>query len=161
MESEPFKKSVVLISEHHGMGTVGFIVNKASDIKFSRIMLEKGIEWPFDDTLYLGGPVNSSALVCLHTTEWYSSNTMQISDDFAISSDNFMTEKISMGNIPQNYRMIGGMSGWAPNQLEQEIEANKWLTTHANPSIIYETQGESTWIRAIEQCASQATATFF
>lgn len=159
--TEPFRESVVIISEHHQGGTVGFITNKNTHVQFQKVMQERGQTWPFPDELYMGGPVNTTALITLHSPEWYSSNTFQINQDFAISSDSLMTEKIGMGNTPLHYRFITGMSGWSPGQLEREIKQKRWLTVTARPDLIFETSGQTQWRKAIDICATQATAQFF
>lgn len=160
-QDENFRHSVVLISEHHSRGTVGFVTNRSSKIPFRSLMSDRGYDWPYDDVLYVGGPVNSSALITLHSPEWYSTNTLQIARGFAISSDEFMMEKISMGNTPQDYRFIGGMSGWAPGQLEREIITRKWLTIPATSDIVFQATGEVAWRHAIEKAAQLATQRYF
>lgn len=156
-----FAKSVVLITENHSQGTVGIAVNRQSDMVFADIMYSKGIEWPYEDKLYRGGPVNPTALVCVHTSEWYSSNTLQVSADFAISSDNLMTEKMSMGNLPSEYRFVSGISGWAPGQLDYEQRQGVWLTCWATPELVFGFTGDQQWRKSIDCCAKEAVQSYF
>ena len=60
----------------------------------------------------IGGDNNESAMIMLHTDEWYSSNTIQINDHLSMSSDDLMMEKLEMGNVPEWYRLFLGFEGW-------------------------------------------------
>lgn len=156
-----FARSVVLITENHAHGTVGLAINHQSEMIFADVMTSKGIHWPFEDKLYRGGPVNPTALVCVHTSEWYSSNTLQVSGDFAISSDHLMTEKMSMGNTPSQYRFVSGISGWAPGQLEHEMRRGSWLTCWATPELVFGFTGDQQWRKSIDCCAREAVQSYF
>ena len=49
-----FKRSVVLLCEHHNEGTVGFILNKNIDMKINDLMSD----FPeFEADVFYGGPV--------------------------------------------------------------------------------------------------------
>lgn len=156
-----FSQSVVLITESHAKGTVGFILNKPSDINLKDIMISRGLPWYDNDELFRGGPVNPSALIMVHTSEWYSSNSMMVKQGIAISSDDFMIEKYSMGNRPEKYRFINGMSGWAPGQLEWEIKKQKsWLTCRSTKELVFDYEGKNQWHKCLEACANETISQF-
>lgn len=156
-----FKNTVVLITEHHSRGTVGVALNRKSELNMRDIAEEKGWSWPYDNCVFQGGPVNKSALILLHSAEWFSSNTLNISDLVSLSSDMFMTEKMTMGNAPEQWRMCHGIAGWFPGQLATEIAHNKWLTAWPNEDILFKYSGDAQWHNAIELCARQAVDAFF
>ncbi|HSR18184.1 MAG TPA: YqgE/AlgH family protein, partial [Ignavibacteriaceae bacterium] len=59
-----FKRSVVLIGEHDEHGTIGFILNKPTDVKINDAVED----FPyFDAPLYFGGPVDTDSLFYIHT----------------------------------------------------------------------------------------------
>ena len=157
---EFFHSSVVFITECNSRGYIGVTLNKPSGVSMLSIADEKGWSWPYDDRVYSGGPVNRHALVMIHSSDWYSSNTLAISDCASISSDNFMTEKMVMGNSPRQWRMCHGLSGWQPGQLENEIKRNDWLAAWPTEDLLFEYAGEEQWRRAIELCANQAVENF-
>jgi len=156
-----FSKSVVLITEHHINGSVGFILNKPSNYKMRDVVEENMLGIMQDETLYSGGPLNTGSLILIHSGEWYSSNTLALPNNISISSDHFMFEKISMGNIPFNYKLVTGISGWQPNQLESELTNQNWLVTNPTEDLIYNHAGVTMWRKALELCASQVVASYF
>ena len=144
-----FNRSVVLISESHRHGHVGFLLNKPTSHAVETIGEQRGITLHSDQHIHMGGPVNRSALTLIHTDEWYSSNTMVLGNGLAISSDQFMIEKLSMGNAPRQWRFVSGMSGWHPGQLEEELKGvTGWLTLPATPELTLNKDGSKQW----EQC---------
>ena len=59
-----FKRTVVLLSEHDSKGTLGFILNKPTDVKLNDAVED----FPeFDAPLYFGGPVETDTLFYIHT----------------------------------------------------------------------------------------------
>jgi putative transcriptional regulator len=163
LKDKYFHKTVILITESHEGGTVGLILNKPTLSSVAEVVeRDEKTEWPFDDTMYQGGPVNTYSLIAIHTAEWYSSNTLNLNDIVSITSDKFMLEKMAMNNLPQNYRFVVGISGWSPGQLEQEMtKSNSWLTCDSNENIIFAYSGPTQWELAIELCARQTMNQFF
>ena len=156
-----FKESVVIVTEHHSKGSVGFVLNKTSNYNFQDIAKSKGWDTAFNDTVYTSGPVNSSALITLHSNEWFSSNTYIVTKEMSISSDDLMIEKLITGNIPRKYRLLKGMSGWSPGQLEYEIQNGHWLLCEPKESIIFHYEGTEQWRKALEVCASEVVNSYF
>lgn len=163
--ANPFQRSVVWIYEDHDRGTVGLCLNKPSGITLEQFGEDNklpGFEGNLNQ-IYLGGPVNDKAMVILHSNEWQSKNTAHITHDLAISSDDFMLEKIGGGNAPVYWRMFFGMSGWAFGQLDMEMSGqppykpeNSWLTATANDNILFNYSGDKQWKKALQVCSQQS-----
>jgi len=147
------REQVVYITESNSYSTVGLALNTASDYDLRDLLLEQGIDFSEANTLYTGGDYNRSALVMLHTDEWYSSNTMQIHNNFSISSDHLMMEKLEMGNTPEWYRIFIGWTAWDSQDIEHQLKCNKpkWLLL-ANPShVLIELADDELWNNAIAE----------
>lgn len=165
-----FYKSVIYVYEDNSRnGTVGVILNKDSEYTVQYLSESKGYFYGNPNhILKLGGPVSEKTILMLHSDEWYSSNTMQVGNGYAVSSDDLMIEKLSMGNEPARWRMYLGMSAWAPGQLEMEIKAqfpyqkeNSWLTCNADETIMFEYDGETQWEKAVELSSQQMIDSYF
>jgi putative transcriptional regulator len=162
LDSGLFGKSVILLTEHHDSGTVGFILNRPSNVDLTKIMSERGVAWNTVDALYHGGPLNTSALVLIHTDDFSSQNTMYLPGGYAISSDELMIEKILMDNRPNAFRLVTGICSWAPGQIAQEIQKHKsWLTATPNDVTIFNSTGLKQWRKALNVVASETTAQYF
>lgn len=168
--SNPFNKSVIYIYQDDDMqGTTGLVLNRQSKHTFQDLCADHNIIFPDNKKkVYMGGPVNPSAMVLLHTDEWQSQNTAHAGKRYHISSDRFMFMKMSQGDVPAYWRMHVGLSQWAPGQLDREIEgifpynkSHKWLTIEANDDILFEYDGEEQWNKALELCGKEMFDQYF
>lgn len=162
MTSDFFVRSVVLVTEANATGTVGFVINRKTIADLGQNIVKNSFEWPYQDFMFEGGPLNRTALVMIHTPEWSSSNTLRVNDQVSISSDQFMFEKMAGGDVPVYRRFVYGQSIWSPGQLEKELSLPKtWLTTHSSQDIIFEYDGDEQWRRSIDHCAQTAIDSYF
>jgi len=161
LQDQRFAASTILITESHDAGTYGYVLNKAANISLGEALANYRLNWPMDDKLYIGGPVPQNSLIMIHTSDWYSSNTMPVTDELSISSDNFMIEKMLCGNQPKYYRFVTGMAGWRPGQLEKELKNKKsWLTCDSDSRIVFVYDSDRQWHQTIKQCATQTINNF-
>ena len=161
--NNPFRRSVVYCYQDNEAGAAGIVLNRLSKTTVQRLCQDNGLT--FGDKrprLYLGGPVNTQALVLLHTDDWTSTNTARAGDGLCVSSDNLMLKKIADGNEPVYWRLFLGMSGWSPGQLQAELNGNfpykpenSWLTAKADYSILFETDGDDQWHKATQFASQQ------
>lgn len=167
-EDDFWSESVIYIYEQNQASVVGIVLNKPSDKTVSDLAEHHGFVYPKKDLIHLGGPVNSSALVMLHTDDWICSNTMHIEGNLRVSSDKSMLKRICNSDTPQHWRMFLGMAGWIPTQLEGEISGTPpwskktaWLLAPADQSIIFEKHPEKMWKRAIDSAVQEMTESYF
>lgn len=158
-----FARSVAMVTEHGINGTVGVVLNRPSGTTVSNMMHQLNITdlSTYDDLILMGGPIRERNLSLLHTNEWYSASTQVINSHFSISNDQFMLEKLVMQNTPYEWLMIAGSAGWAPGQLQKELDEDLWLTIDANPAIVFSSKKEELWNIAIEIYSQTMVENFF
>lgn len=167
LNSSFFKHSVIYVCEDSPNGSQGIILNKSSSFPVSKVFQSNGFECDTSEVIYKGGPVHERAVSMLHTAEWYSSNTTP-AGNYNVTSDDFMIEKMSTGNVPAAWRMVSGICGWAPGQLQAEVKGHSpykenkgWLTLTPSDAIIFEYDGEEQWQRALQLSSNQMVDQFF
>lgn len=169
-KDNPFYKSVIFIyQDNPRTGTLGVIVNKPSKYKVQDVCAEKNIMYvnPIPH-IFHGGPVNPNALILLHTDEWQSDNTIIVHQGLCISSDNVMLENISKGKEPKHWRLFGGISGWSPGQLQQELSGkwpyrpeNSWLIADIDADFLFKVPFKSQWNEACALAGNQMFDQYF
>lgn len=168
-KTNPFSKTVIYVYESNSQGIMGLVLNKETSYSIKELCKNKGLIYPESYTnLHHGGPLNETALVMLHTNEWYSDNTAHAGAGLCVSSDNRMLQTLAHGQVPLYWRMFTGMCAWTKNQLEMEMRGqfpykpeNSWLTAEANDDIVFEYDGEEQWNQAIELSSQQMINQFF
>ena len=165
-----FHKSVIYIYQHSlEKGSIGLILNKPSRYTVQDICDEKKIQFSGNvPPVFHGGPVNSQALVLLHTDDWATHNTARVSGNLMISSDDFMLEKLAHGDAPAHWRLFAGMSGWSPLQIEAELTGkwpykpeNSWLIATPTAELLLQTRYNVLWEHAFKISSSQMFAEYF
>lgn len=157
-----FRKTVVLIYEQFPEYTTGLILNKRTpSLEVKDILSNRGYDSVESDPIYIGGPVNQKAISLLHSSNWYSSNTMPVNDQINISSDDLMMFKFVNGDVPDNFRFFLGNSVWHSQQLIGEIDNNYWLVNSLDIDDIFNYDGREMWDLAIETTARDVMDKFF
>ncbi len=147
---DSFRKSVVLLTEHNEMGSIGFIVNKSTDI-FTQDIVPELITGNYP--VYFGGPVEPNTLHFIHTLGELIPGSIQVTDDIYWGGDiqaiNVLIEedKISDNNI----RFFVGYSGWENEQLTEEIENKSWWLTTAKVKQIFYSDIENMWADLVKE----------
>ena len=165
----PFYKSVIYVLEDGASGTRGLILNKPSEFSVQQFFVSKGLDFPYTkETLRFGGPVKSNLVVMLHSDNWYSSSTDYIRNGVAVSCDDFMIEKMSMGDLPNDFRMFMGISAWGPGQLDMELAGkypytseNSWLIAQADTDIIFNSDSQRQWEKSLERSSQELINFYF
>jgi putative transcriptional regulator len=164
LDNTMFSKTVVFMYEHGRQGSQGIVINRPSDETTIAQLLDDPMlnsSIPLQEPIYHGGPVSERTISMLHTGEWFSANTKAINEDFSLSSDQFMLEKISAGNTPSQWLMAAGKCGWVAGQLENEIDKDAWLPLTAKPAIVFSTGKQSLWELCVDLCASESIEAWF
>lgn len=158
-----FQRVIYIFADSEKNGTQGLIINHSTRYNVTDFIAGRGWDMPLTrEHVRVGGPVNPKIIFMLHTNEWYSSSTMQVKNNIAVSCDDFMLQKLSFGDQPDAWRMTVGMCAWAPGQLEMELSGkppyrpeNSWLTADVDHSILFEYDGERQWKKSLDLSSKQ------
>ncbi|MGE3148889.1 MAG: YqgE/AlgH family protein [Pseudorhodoplanes sp.] len=148
MSDERFMKSVIYICAHSPEGAMGIIVNRpASNIKFQDLLVKLRVipAAEADDVarqdavrVMKGGPVEAERGFVLHSSDFFIENsTLPIDDGVCLTATLDILKAIAKGTGPQNAILALGYAGWAPGQLESEIQDNGWLHCAADSELIF------------------------
>ena len=139
-----FKRSVVLLTEHSDEGSVGFVLNKPVDLHIQDVIqdfpsIEAGIS--------IGGPVNTNTVHFIHTLGELIPESVHVIENIYWGGDfDKLKSLINSGEVTsRQVRFFLGYSGWAPNQLEGEIDENAWLVGELDSTLIMESDQTNFW----------------
>lgn len=155
MKDPYFNRSLVFICEHDEQGAMGLIFNKSFEDEavkkiFPTLVVNDTAIADIIDTMYFGGPVDLQRAFLLHSTDYEAEMTVQINDQFALTSDAEILDAIKEGQGPKHFKMILGYAGWGDGQLEREIENGDWLFQETTESFIFAGEESGKWITAAQ-----------
>lgn len=161
MEDGRFAHSVIYICAHSEEGAMGIVLNQsASELTFADLLHQLGlideeeaIRLPSPANrmiVHRGGPVETGRGFVLHSDDFFiESSTLPIEDGICLTATLEVLKAIAEGRGPEQAMLALGYAGWAPGQLETEIQANGWLTCPSDPMIIFGEDNANKWERAL------------
>jgi len=142
-----FERTLIYLCAHSADGAMGIVVNKpASHITFSSLLEQLNIERPRSENgggpielpIHIGGPVETGRGFVLHSSEYFvESCTLPIDKGISLTATIDVLKAIAAGEGPAKALLALGYAGWAPGQLETEIQANGWLHCEADARLIF------------------------
>jgi len=161
MQDERFARTVIFLCAHSPDGAMGITINQpAPQISFGELLVQLEI-MPDSDKIMLperaelmqvnrGGPVETGRGFVLHSADYFAEeSTLPIDDDISLTATVEILRAIATGDGPSNAMLALGYAGWAPGQLEAEIQANGWLHCPARADLIFSAETERKYDRAL------------
>ncbi len=152
LDDSHFGQSVVYLVEHGENGTLGWIVNRSSDISLSEAVPDIKDKQAAAHALYYGGPVGLPMIFMLVRRESPTEGMAHVADDVYISSDRHILDEALAAKKPESeLRFYIGNSGWAAGQLDFELVHGNWYVVSADTDAIFSDETDSLWNRLIER----------
>jgi putative transcriptional regulator len=139
MADPNFRDTVVLITEPEvGGGPLGVIVNRPTGVRLSEAVSGLGkVQEKFNE-IYGGGPVGRDHILYLVRTREPPKHALHVLQDVYLSADRDLLLKIVHGQTKVTaFRAYAGFAGWAPDQLQAEIERDGWYVIKADADTIF------------------------
>ncbi len=133
MDDPNFAHAVVLILLHSIDGAFGLVLNDESSSRGVDITDLVGPAWSAlvapPESIFIGGPCETSSVIALGLTK-------PDTDDLDAESTTISVVDLSQpapdANI-ERVRLFAGYSGWAPMQLDAELEQSGWYVADSVP----------------------------
>ncbi|MGL9620665.1 YqgE/AlgH family protein [Bradyrhizobium sp. U531] len=163
MGDSRFERSVIYLCAHSAEGAMGIIVNHpAGSIDFPELLQQLGIikkgehiklpENAESMKVLRGGPVDTGRGFVLHSSDFYIENaTLRIDDGVCLTATVDILRAIANGSGPKHAILALGYAGWAPGQLETEIQSNGWLHCDADADLIFGDDVDDKYNRALQK----------
>lgn len=143
-----FTRSVILLCEHSTEGSLGFVLNKTTDMHLGDLLPEI-----YDDELEVcqGGPVQLDTLHILHRLPELLGGTELTDNIYWGGSFDELQQQILMNKKPDNnqLKLFLGYSGWSPGQLENELKEGSWLITEPTSELLFNVNSDNIWEAAV------------
>lgn len=154
MRDPRFHRTVVYLCAHSSDGAMGLIVNKpAETLKVSDLYERLDIAYDDDDaseTVRFGGPVETGRGFVLHSSDYYAPEaTLQVDTEVSMTATLEILHLMAAGHGPHRRMVALGYAGWAPGQLEGELQANGWLLCAPDRGLLFDGDNDAKWDRAM------------
>lgn len=152
LQGPPFERSVILVIEHSDEGAHGLIVNQPTEATLADVLPEPTPETTRDHRLHMGGPVRLDWLALLVRTRDDGQGLDQVLPEVAYAAARTAFDAVLAASPgPDNIRAFAGYAGWAPDQLEHEIQRGDWHVLPAEADQVFTPEPGNLWRELYEQ----------
>ena len=145
-----FQRTVVLVCQHDAEGAFGLVLNRSSGNKLGEMLVADVPEQLKNQVLYLGGPVQLSALSFLHSDNFLTEASVMPNLDLGHSLDS-LVELGESFSATKKVKMFAGYAGCSAGQLEDEMKRHAWLTHPASLELVFDTDPAQLWPMILRQ----------
>ncbi len=163
MGDERFARSLIFLCAHSSEGAMGIVVNQpAANITFADLLVQLEVVGSSDlielppvaggVRVLKGGPVETSRGFVLHSSDFFIENsTLPIDEGVCLTATLDILKAIARGDGPKSAVLALGYAGWAPGQLENEINQNGWLHCAADAELIFGQDNDGKYEKALKK----------
>jgi len=153
-----FAESVILITRYESGGTMGLAVNRPSELALGEAFPDIERLQGESDALYLGGPVSPRAVYALLRSDQPQAGMERVTEGIYFSRGlDPMLEDPSRDLSGDSSRVFAGYTGWAPGQLEAEIERGDWIVAWEDPAVAFTRDVKKLWRKLLESWSGRWT----
>lgn len=138
-----FWRTVVLVVEHSEEGALGLVLNRPSESRIGEAVTELDELLDDDDLLFIGGPVQPSAVIVLAQFEDPDDAALMSFDDVGVVGAGTSPEALGAG--VRQARAFVGHAGWGSGQLDAELERDDWIVEPAKLEDAFSAEPSELW----------------
>ena len=156
LQSLFFQRAVILLVEHNRNGSMGFVLNKRTNLIVNDFFPE--MKFFPDIPIYLGGPVHSNHLFFIHALDdEIIPDGVKVIDNLRFDGNFEALKRYIMqgGPVEGKVKFFLGYSGWNENQLTDEIVHDSWLVGNSSIQNIMQTEVDSFWNNSVDSIGNQ------
>ena len=122
-----FAGTVLLLLDHGDDGAIGVVLNRPSTVPVSEPLPDCAYEVRPPEVVFAGGPVGRDTVIAVGVGTVVGDSAWQpVSEGLGILD---LDQRAPEGL--RGVRVFAGYAGWAPGQLEDEVEAGAWWVVDA------------------------------
>ncbi|MFM7687639.1 MAG: YqgE/AlgH family protein [Actinomycetota bacterium] len=144
-----FDRTVVYVIEHGDDGAVGVVVNRPLPETLPEPVERWNDELSAPGLVFEGGPVETEALIALAEVHG-ESEAWTLVDDTLASLDLSLDPATAAAGVLR-LRVFRGYSGWAPGQLDEELDQDAWIVLPATLDDVFTAGPGELWRSVLQR----------
>lgn len=141
-----FAKSVILLIAYGSDGALGIVVNHPTKFALAKVLPDPDVLHGRTDLLYVGGPVALDDLIILIRSPGAPPQSEHVVDGIYVSASMRTLRAVAGGKLAgTSFRAYAGYAGWAPGQLDAELQQGAWDVVAADADDVFTTAPAQLW----------------
>jgi len=139
----------VYLCAHNADGAMGLVINRLFEpLTFKDLLGQLDIKTDGDSRdirVHFGGPVEAGRGFVLHSADYDGDGTMKVDENVSLTATVDILKALAEGNGPKRCFLALGYAGWAPGQLDAELQANGWLHAKGDADMLFSPEIDNKW----------------
>ncbi len=152
LRASTFERSVILLLDHDSDGSLGVVLNQPLEVLVGRVLPDWAGAVSSPGVLFGGGPVATDAALAvgvlteagLEPLGWRA-----LYDRIGLVDLDAPAEVLNGAVL--GLRVFAGYAGWAPGQLEEEVDEGSWLVVDARLGDLLDPSPQDLWPRVLRR----------
>jgi len=143
-----FRETVVLVTQAPDASTVGVILNRPTQERSEKT----------GGVVYSGGPVMREVMLALFRADRApSASAFQVAQGIWLSMHPANLEALP-ARPGQRLRFFKGFAGWAPGQLQRELDLDAWIVLPVTEDLLFRSDTRGLWKELLEKTRGSRAA---
>ena len=143
MPDPNFRETVVLVTQEESAEATGVVVNRPSNRSLAEVLPGERFK-PFKEPIFFGGPVAPQGLFAVFQADRFSGAAVRMLPGLYLAVVPDSIDAL-LNNPPPKIRFFSGYSGWAPGQLQAELDRGDWLVVDADAETVFQKDTSRLW----------------
>ncbi len=143
MPDPNFRETVVLVAQEESAEATGVVVNRPTNRSLAEVLPGERFK-PFKEPIFFGGPVAPQGLFAVFQADRFSGAAVRMLPGLYLAVVPDSIDAL-LNNPPPKIRFFSGYSGWAPGQLQAELDRGDWLVVDADAETVFQKDTSRLW----------------
>ena len=143
-----YSRTALLVVPAAGGQHLGFIINRATDLKMATLFPEHAPSAKIADPVYFGGPEMMGSIFAIvrrkNMDEMQGVPALHLFGELFVTGNGDAVDRI-IEQTPNDARYFAGFVGWRPGELAKELEAGYWFTTEPEAGMLFRKDTGNLW----------------
>lgn len=151
-----FHRGVILLIQHDAQGSAGLVINRTSSLPLASVLPELTAPAGQPSFLSYGGPVEPQTLLALVKVRNHPPEPAdEVLGGLYVTGVGVLNEWPDFAAEVIAWRPFAGYTGWAPGQLELELQRGDWQVVPADEESVLAAEVGELWGRLYQKRPEQ------
>ncbi len=138
-----FRRTVILVGEHSRDGAMGIVLNRPSEASVAEAVPGLVALAGEDGPVHVGGPVEPAGVTVLAEFDDPDDAATILFGAVGFAAGD--ADMALLAGATGRVRVFAGYAGWAPGQLESELERDDWILAEPDPEDVFSIETIGLW----------------
>ena len=144
-----YNRTALLVVPAAGGQHLGFILNRATELKLATLFPEHAPSAKVADPVYFGGPEMFGSIFAIVKRD-PGVPALHLFDDLFVTGNGASVDRI-IEKTPNDARYFAGFVGWQPDELAKELDSGFWYVTEPDAALLFSQDTGRMWDELVKR----------